>query len=110
MVLRNWPAQGGMVLRSSAPKGGLLLRTNNTPPPPPQKTPDQQLRELLGAIAEVRRELQAELDELCSHRECLRSLRATAPADAARDAEVQLNSAERELDALFARIERTGVS
>jgi len=99
-----------MVLRSSAPKGGLLLRTNNTPPPPPQKTPDQQLRELLGAIAEVRRELQAELDELCSHRECLRSLRATAPADAARDAEVQLNSAERELDALFARIERTGVS
>ena len=64
-------------------------------------------RDQAGAITEVRRELQAELDELRSHREWLRSLRANAPADAAREAEAQLNRAEQELDDLFARIDRT---
>lgn len=67
-------------------------------------------RDQTDAVAEVRREVQAELAELRSHREWLRGLRANAPADAAREAEAQLNRAERELDALFARIDRSGNS
>ncbi len=59
------------------------------------------------AIREVRRALQAESDELRGHREWLASIRANAPANATREAEEQLTRADREIDDLFARIDKT---
>ena len=59
----------------------------------------------LGRIA-----LQAESDELRGHREWLASIRANAPADATHEAEQQLTRADREIDDLFARIDKTDKS
>lgn len=59
------------------------------------------------AVREVRRELKAELDELRGHREWLASVRTSAPANAAREAEAQLTRAEQELDDLFARVDKS---
>lgn len=62
------------------------------------------------AIREVRRALQAESDELRGHREWLASIRANAPANATREAEEQLTRADREIEDLFARIDKTDKS